>query len=269
MRHETSCDGRTVGQGGAPVAKGTAPRPEGRSPPRLESPGAHRDSLRPPDGAPVAALAARTGLRQWLHVLAPLPHLDAAGCLEAAAPALVAGAELGGRDRLESRRHRQLNGRGEKGGNIIGPNPTDKGRAGCKRHLVVDATGIPLAVRLTPANVNDCQLFAELLDAIPALKRRGPGRPQRRPRKVHADKGYDFAKCRRACWARGITPRIARRGIESKERLGRHRWVVERDFAWLNALRRLRTRYDRRASQYVGFLHLGCALICWNYLTRL
>ena len=134
---------------------------------------------------------------------------------------------------------------------------------------MVDAAGIPLAVRLTPANVNDGQLAETMLDAIPALKKGGPGRPQRRPAKVHADKGYDFRKCRDACRKRGITPRIARRGIESKERLGRHRWVIERDFAWLNAMRRLRTRYDRRASQYLGFLHLGCALVCWNYLTKL
>jgi len=146
---------------------------------------------------------------------------------------------------------------------------TDKGRAGSKRHLVVDAEGIPLAVRLTAANVNDCQLSEELLDAIPAMRRRGPGRPRRRPAKVHADKGYDFRKCRRACRVRNIRARIARRGVESKERLGRHRWVVERDYAWLDAMRRLRTRYDRRASHYLGFLHLGCALICWNYLTRL
>ena len=86
---------------------------------------------------------------------------------------------------------------------------------------------------------------------------------------MHADKAYDFKKCRGACRARGITPRIARRGIESSERLGRHRWVVERDFAWLNALRRLRTRYDRFARHYIGFLDLGCALICWSYFSKL
>jgi transposase len=129
---------------------------------------------------------------------------------------------------------------------------------------VVDATGVPLAVRLSPASRHDRQFFEVMLDATPPLKRRGPGRPRRRPRKMHADKGYDFRKCR----ARGIIPRVARRGIESTERLGRYCWLVERDFAWLNALRRLRTRYDRWASHYLGFLHLGCALICWNYLTR-
>jgi transposase len=134
---------------------------------------------------------------------------------------------------------------------------------------VVDGKGVPLAVRLTKANVNDCQLFGQLLDAIPALRQRGPGRPRHRPGKAHADKGYDFKKCREACRVRGIQHRIARRGIESKERLGRHRWVIERTFAWLNKQRRLMIRFDRRASHYIGFLHLGCALICWNYLSRL
>jgi len=95
------------------------------------------------------------------------------------------------------------------------------------------------------------------------------GGAQRRPRTVQADKGYDYRKCRAACWARGIQPRIARRAIESKERLGRHRWVVERTFAWLNRQRRLLLRFDRLASQYLGFLHLGCALVCCSYLTRL
>lgn len=134
---------------------------------------------------------------------------------------------------------------------------------------MVDAHGIPLALRLTKANVHDSQLFEALLDAIPALRHHGPGRPRRRPGKAHADKGYDFKKCRAACRVRGIKSRIARRGIESKERLGRHRWVIERTFAWLNKQRRLMIRFDRRAAHYVGFLHLGCALICWNYLSRL
>ena len=65
---------------------------------------------------------------------------------------------------------------------------------------------------------------------------------------------------------RHITPRIARRGIESKERLGRHRWVVERSFAWLNQFKRLAIRYERRADVHEAFLHLGCALICLNAL---
>jgi IS5 family transposase len=60
--------------------------------------------------------------------------------------------------------------------------------------------------------------------------------------KLHADKGYDYLLCRRALRKRGITPRIARRGIESRERLGRYRWVVERTLSWLNRFRRLKVR---------------------------
>jgi transposase len=133
---------------------------------------------------------------------------------------------------------------------------------------VVDAQGIPLVVQLTGAHVHDSMVFAQLLDAIPALKGCGPGRPRSRPDKLHADKGYDYPTCRRACHARGIRPRIARRGMESKTRLGRHRWVVERTFSWWNRQRRLVIRYDRCAAHYEGFLHLACALICWNYLMR-
>jgi transposase len=63
-----------------------------------------------------------------------------------------------------------------------------------------------------------------------------------------------------------ILRRIARHGIESSERLGRHRWVVERTLSWLNRLRRLKVRYERRADIHQAFLSLGCALICWRAL---
>jgi transposase len=60
--------------------------------------------------------------------------------------------------------------------------------------------------------------------------------------------------------------RIARKGVESSERLGRHRWVVERTLAWLSQFRRLTVRYERRADIHEAFLQLGCALIFFNAL---
>jgi transposase len=93
-----------------------------------------------------------------------------------------------------------------------------------------------------------------------------PGRPRRRPAKLHADKEYDAARNRRALRQRHITPRIARRMIESSARLGRFRWVVERDFAWLHANRRLLVRYERDPDLHQAFLDLACALICWHFL---
>jgi transposase len=134
---------------------------------------------------------------------------------------------------------------------------------------VVDRAGVPLASEVTAANVHDSRMLEPMLDAIPPLHTGRRGRPRRRPEKLHADKGYDFRRCRAACVARGIKHRIARRDIESKERLGRHRWVVERTMAWLARYRRLTIRYERLVAMHRALLHLGCALICFNYLQRL
>jgi IS5 family transposase len=111
-------------------------------------------------------------------------------------------------------------------------------------------------------------LLAAVVDAVPPIKgpRGRPGRPRKRPTKLHLDKGYDYPRCRRALRRCGITPRIARRGVEPRDKLGRHRYVVERSLAWLVGCRRLQVRYERRADVLVGFVHLACALICLKQL---
>lgn len=106
-----------------------------------------------------------------------------------------------------------------------------------------------------------------MVDAVEPIKRPGRGRPRKRSEKLHADKGYDFPRCREALRRLGIKGRIARRGADSSEKLGRHRWVVERTLAWLARYRRLSVRYERRADIHEAFLHLGCSLICLNYLS--
>ena len=126
---------------------------------------------------------------------------------------------------------------------------------------MVDGRGVPLAALLSPANRHDSLFLEPLLDAVPPV-RTPSGRRRRRPAKLHADKGYDDRKCRAACRRRRIKHRIARRGIEAGDRLGRHRWVVERTLAWLNRLRRLAVRYERRADIHRAFLLLGCSLVC-------
>jgi transposase len=160
--------------------------------------------------------------------------------------------------------------RAKRGGEHTGPNPTDRGKAGSKYHLLVDRQGVPLAVQLSAANVHDSKLLEPLVDAVAPIRRPfgQPGRPRTRPAKLHADKGYDYPEKRRALRRRGITPRIARRGVESSERLGRFRWVVERSLAWLLAYRKLAVRYDRQAASVLAFLHLACALICLRYLAH-
>jgi IS5 family transposase len=133
---------------------------------------------------------------------------------------------------------------------------------------VVDRKGIPLAVIHWAANVHDSKVLQETVDAIEPI-RKPRGRPRKRPNKLHADKAYDFPRCREALRKRGITPRIARRGIDSSEKLGRYRWAVERTLSWTHRFRRLKVRYERRDDIHLAFLDLGCALICWRYVQRL
>jgi IS5 family transposase len=95
-----------------------------------------------------------------------------------------------------------------------------------------------------------------------------PGRPQRRPAKLHADKGYDRAFCRILLRLRHVIPRIARRGVESRDKLGRFRWVVELTLAWIHQFRRLGIRHERRADMHRAFLTLGAALVTFNFAKR-
>jgi transposase len=120
-----------------------------------------------------------------------------------------------------------------------------------------------LHVLLSAANTHDSKLFEPLLDTVPGVRghRHRPGRPRRRPEKLHADKGYDYPRCRRYLHRRGIKVRIARRGIEDKTKLGRHRWVVERTVSWLLRFKRLGLRYDRTEATLRPLLLLAVSII--------
>jgi transposase len=109
-------------------------------------------------------------------------------------------------------------------------------------------------------------LVEPVLDRLRPVRIPGRGRPRRRPVKLHADKAYDNHRVRRYLRRRGITARIARIGTDSSERLGRHRWVVERTISWLLAFRRLALRYDRTAATITALATLACALICYRRL---
>jgi transposase len=69
------------------------------------------------------------------------------------------------------------------GGEHTGPNPTDRGKSGSKRHIVVERQGIPLAVLLSAANVHDNALLEDLIDRIPPI-RKPRGRARRRAIKL-------------------------------------------------------------------------------------
>lgn len=99
--------------------------------------------------------------------------------------------------------------------------------------------------------------------------RHDPHRGRRfKPQRLREDKAYDRADLRK--WLRGkrIGVRIARKGIESSERLGRRR-VIERTMSWLSGYRRLSPRYERDSRNHPAFLGLAAALCCYKRLLRL
>jgi transposase len=125
-------------------------------------------------------------------------------------------------------------------------------------------------VLISAANVHDSRLLLPLLDSLAPI-RLGRGRPRHRPAKLHADKAYDHPALRAEVSRRGIKVRIARKGIESSQRLGRHRWIVEACLSWLLNNRRLVRRYERKAEHFQAFADLGCALLChrrWSKVTN-
>ncbi|MEV6005116.1 IS5 family transposase [Streptomyces griseomycini] len=152
-----------------------------------------------------------------------------------------------------------------KGRAHTGPSPVGRGRSGSKHHLITDRYGTPLAVSVTSGNRHDVTQLMPLLDTIPRI--RGlVGRPRYRPRRLFADRGYDYDKYRRLLRARGITPRIARKGTAHGSGLGKTRWVVERTMSWLSGYRRLSPRYERDPRNYLAFLGLAAALCCYKRL---
>ncbi len=133
--------------------------------------------------------------------------------------------------------------------------------------LVADGGGIPLGILVESAQKAEVKLADSTLATVKV--RRARGRPRSRPKEVVADKGYDSDPLRRGWRGRGIRPCIPRRRSK-KPRRGRkpdlegyrHRWIVERTFAWLGNFRRLVVRWERHARNYLAFLLIACAIIC-------
>jgi transposase len=152
-----------------------------------------------------------------------------------------------------------------KRGDHVGANPVDRGKPGSKLHLVCDGSGLPLAAAVTAANVADTAMFHAVVEDLPPV-RTPSGRRRARPDAVHADKGHDSRANRAYLRRRGITVRIARRGIEPSTRLGRHRWKIERSLSWLSCWRRQQVRWDRDSERWFALVLLACAVVCFNRL---
>jgi transposase len=149
--------------------------------------------------------------------------------------------------------------RAKRGGELTGPNPTDRGKAGTKYHVVVATDGLPLGAVPSAANVHDTCLFPHLL-RLAQVVCAAIGR-------LYADAGYDSAANRQLCLQDGIQPCIRQVGAPHGSGLGSVRCVVEHGCAWLLANKRLDRRQDRLGRVILALLTAACIFIVANRIS--
>jgi putative transposase len=152
------------------------------------------------------------------------------------------------------------------GGEKTGPNPTDRGKTGTKRSLLVDGRGVPLGVAVAGANCNDHLVVLETLDSVPAAC---PCPPAALDIGLWLDKGYDsdavYGVLRQNGYEPHSVPRDAER--ELKETIPGYvprRWPVERTISWQNRSRRILVRWEKKLANYQAMVHLACAFIAFK-----
>jgi putative transposase len=150
----------------------------------------------------------------------------------------------------------------------VGKNPTDRGKQGAKRSLLVEANGIPVGLAVAGANRNDMKLTRATLESIPADAAR-PEPTAGSPQGLCLDKGYDYDEVRALVEEFGFTAHIRCRGEEAQE-LKREagfrarRWVVERTHSWMNRFRGVLIRWSKKAENYMALLHMSFAFIIYR-----
>jgi putative transposase len=161
-------------------------------------------------------------------------------------------------------------GKARSGGEKVGKNPTDRGKPGTKKSLLVEGDGGPLGVVIAGANVVDQQLLEATIEAI-VVERPDPEEVEQH---LSLDKGYDNPTGHDVTEKTGYIGHIRpiREDRREKRLPGRRkarRWVVERTLAWLSKCRAILIRYDKHAVNYLGLIQLACALLWYRRVHRL
>ena len=131
--------------------------------------------------------------------------------------------------------------------------------------VVVDGQGVPLGIHVAAATPAEITLVEATLNTIRVRR----GRRHCRPQRLIADRAYDRDALRLRLAQRGITVIVPYRDNRTVRRFEdrrhlrryRHRWVIERTFAWFGGFRRLLIRHERLTSMYCSLLYFAAALI--------
>lgn len=131
-----------------------------------------------------------------------------------------------------------------------GKNPTDRGKKGTKRNLIVDQRGAPYAISIGGANTHDSQFVEEILKNSTHIFKK------EEIKVMATDSAYDSKKCRTLFKNNGFILLAAenprRKKIENPYR-PLHRWIVERTHSWLNNFRSLKIRWSKLEISYQAF----------------
>jgi len=168
--------------------------------------------------------------------------------------------ELAGRGRstdtrLHARQGAPLGGWWERGEQKQAVGRSRGGR-NTKIHALADAKGRLLAILLTGGEAHDCPVAERLIRRV------------KTPKKMLGDKAYDSAELRDDLDQRGTKPVIPNRcnrkqPFSFSKRLYKLRWRIESAFNRLKDFRRIATRYDRLARNYLASVCLAAALVWW------
>jgi putative transposase len=157
------------------------------------------------------------------------------------------------------------------GGKKTGKNPTDRGKMGTKKSVLVDGQGGPLGATIAGANVLERKMLRDTIEAI-VVERPEPTAEE--PQNLSLDGGYDNPTGRAAAAEAKYIPHIHKGGEvvppgARKPGYKPRRWVVERTLAWLSKCRGILVRYDKKDGNYLGLIQLACALYWYRRLERL
>jgi transposase len=158
-------------------------------------------------------------------------------------------------DRLHARQGAPL-GIGRKRGEQKQAVGRSRGGRNTKIHALADAKGRLIAILLTGGEAHDCPIAERLIRRVKPSKR------------MLGDKAYDSAELREELHERGTKPVIPNRSNRKQpfrfsKRLYKLRWRIEAAFNRLKDFRRIATRYDRLARNYLASVCLAAALVWW------
>jgi len=230
---------------------------------------AQRHILAPAHGRTLArssrALRCLAELIPLVQPMASRRHLGSHATSSARPPGSPGPHRLGPVVRGRNERAGQSGSRrsGKKGGTEEPPDHAlgrSRGGFGTKLHLVTDGRGLPLAIEATAGQAHESTQFEALMQAV-----RIPqplGRPRSRPKRVAGDKGYSFDRIRAWLRRRAIGAVIPQRSDQAARHVGRplefdreayrRRSIIECCVGWLKECRRIATRFEKLALNFLA-----------------